>query len=118
MCGAFPPGARAYNNPQGHYDTGFTLDSIGSMSEQMGISALLGQTFGVTNGNYFARPQHTFNIDNIYFLTLGDATHDVKFGFGYRRTDIFSQTVKKRPQDTRSCGRFHAVLPTKVLHCD
>jgi hypothetical protein len=76
-----------------YYNTGFTLSSIGSMTEQMGISALLGQTFGVTNGNFFTRPQHTFNLDNNYFLTLGNATHDVKFGFGYRKTDIVSQTL-------------------------
>jgi hypothetical protein len=76
-----------------YYNTGFTLESIGSMSEQMGISALLGETFGSTNGNYFTRPQHTFNIDNNYFKTWGDITHDFKFGFGYRRTDIYSQTL-------------------------
>ena len=76
-----------------YYNTGFTLESIGSMDEQMGISALLGQTFGSTNGNYFTRPQHTFNIDNNYFVTLGNATHDFKFGFGYRKTDIYSQTL-------------------------
>jgi hypothetical protein len=28
-----------------------------------------------------------------YFKTFGDATHDFKFGFGYGRTDIFSQTI-------------------------
>ena len=36
-----------------YYNTGFTLESIGPLTEQMGISALRGQTFGSTNGNYF-----------------------------------------------------------------
>jgi hypothetical protein len=76
-----------------YYNTGFTLESIGPMSEQMGISPLAGQTFGSTNGNYFTRPQHTVNIDNNYFRSWGDATHDFKFGFGWRRTDISSRTV-------------------------
>jgi hypothetical protein len=76
-----------------YYNTGFTLSSIGSDSEQMGISALLGQTFGSTFSNNNARPQHTVNIDNNYFKTLGDMSHDFKFGFGWRRSDIYSQTV-------------------------
>jgi hypothetical protein len=76
-----------------YYNTGFTLESIGPMSEQMGISALQGQTFGSTNGNYFTRPQHTVNIDNNYFKSWGAGTHDFKFGVGWRRTDIASRTV-------------------------
>jgi hypothetical protein len=76
-----------------YYNTGFTLNSIGPATDQMGISALLGQTFGSTNGNFFTRPQHTVNVDTNYFKTWGDATHDFKFGFGWRRTDIFSRTT-------------------------
>lgn len=76
-----------------YYNTGFTLASIGSFSEQMGISALRGQTFGSTNGNFFARPQHTVNIDANHFRSIGDGSHDFKFGFGWRKTDIFSQTL-------------------------
>jgi hypothetical protein len=59
----------------------------------MGISPLTGQTYGSTNGNYFTRPQHTVNVDSNYFKTFGDATHDFKFGGGWRRTDISSQTL-------------------------
>ena len=35
----------------------------------MGISPLTGQTYGSTNGNYFARPQHTVNVDGNHFRT-------------------------------------------------
>jgi hypothetical protein len=76
-----------------YYNTGFTLNSIGSASDQMGISPLTGQTYGSTNGNFFARPQHTVNVDSNYFRTLGSATHDFKFGVGWRRTDIFARTT-------------------------
>ncbi len=76
-----------------YYNTGFTLESIGPLTEQMGISALHGQTFGSTNASYFLRPQHTVNIDANYFRTMGDNTHDFKFGFGWRRTDIYSRTI-------------------------
>ena len=76
-----------------YYNTGFTLNSIGSFSDQMGISALRGQTFGSTSGNFFQRPQHTVNIDSNHFRTFGDNSHDFKFGMGWRRTDIYSQTL-------------------------
>ena len=76
-----------------YYNTGFTLESIGPLTEQMGISALTGQTYGSTNANYFTRPQHTVNVDSNYFKTWGDLTHDFKFGGGWRRTDIFSRVV-------------------------
>jgi hypothetical protein len=77
----------------GYYNTGFTLSSIGSSSELMGISALRGQTFGSTFSNNNARPQHTVNIDGNHFRTFGTKSHDFKFGMGWRRTDIYSQTV-------------------------
>jgi hypothetical protein len=76
-----------------YYNTGFTLESIGPLTGQMGISDLQGQTFGSTNASYFLRPQHTVNVDGNHFRTLGARTHEFKFGFGWRRTDIFSRTI-------------------------
>lgn len=76
-----------------YYNTGFTLNSIGSFDELMGISPLTGQTYGSTSGNFFLRPQHTVNIDGNHFRTFGENSHDFKFGFGWRRTDIYSQTL-------------------------
>lgn len=76
-----------------YYNTGFTLTSIGSLQEQMGISPLTGQTYGSTNANNFQRPQHTVNIDGNAFHTVGTTTHDFKFGYGWRRVDAISQTL-------------------------
>ena len=76
-----------------YYNTGFTLESIGPLTDQMGISALTGQTYGSTNAQYFTRPQHTVNIDANHFRTIGDQTHNFKFGFGWRRSDIFARTI-------------------------
>ena len=76
-----------------YYNTGFTLNSIGPFSDQMGISDLRGQTYGSTSGNFFQRPQHTVNIDGNAFRTFGGKSNDFKFGMGWRRTDIFSQTL-------------------------
>ncbi len=76
-----------------YYNTGFTLNSIGSFADQMGISALRGQTYGSTSGNFFKRPQHTVNVDGNHFRTFGENSHDFKFGMGWRRTDIYAQTL-------------------------
>ena len=76
-----------------YYNTGFTLNSIGPFSEQMGISAIQGRTFGSTSGNFFQRPQHTVNLDGNLFKSFGGRNHDFKFGMGWRRTDIYSQTL-------------------------
>ena len=75
-----------------YYNTGFTLNSIGPATDQMGISAILrARRSARPTRNFNARPQHTVNVDSNYFKTWGDTTHDFKFGFGWRRTDIFSQ---------------------------
>ncbi len=76
-----------------YYNTGFTLESIGPLTEQMGISPLQGQTFGSTNASYFTRPQHTVNVDSNLFKSWGNLNHDFKFGGGWRRTDIFARTI-------------------------
>ena len=76
-----------------YYNTGFTLESIGSLDEQMGISALQGQTFGSTNAQYFLRPQHTVNVDANHFRTFGSQRHNFKFGMGWRRTDAYARTI-------------------------
>ena len=76
-----------------YYNTGFTLESIGSLSEQSGVSPLLGQTFGSTNALYFTRPQHTVNIDGSNFQVWGGRNHDIKFGFGWRTVQSSAQTI-------------------------
>ncbi len=77
-----------------YYNTGFTLELDRAVRPSRWASARCsGQTFGSTNGNYFRRPQHTVNVDGNYFRTFGGKTHDFKFGMGWRRTDIYSQTI-------------------------
>ncbi len=85
--GLFVTGKYAY------YNTGFTLESIGPLTDQAGISALRDATFGSTDALYFLRPQHTVNIDANNFHNVGGADHNLKFGFGWRRTEAFSQDL-------------------------
>ena len=39
------------------------------------------------------RPQHTVNVDGNVFRTFSGKSHEIKFGTGWRRTDIYSQTI-------------------------
>jgi len=76
-----------------YYGTGFMLEPAGGLDGQAGISARLGQSFGTTRAARFLRPQTTVNIDGNRFLSAGGGNHDFKFGFGWRRTDSYSQTL-------------------------
>lgn len=76
-----------------YYNTGFALASIGPATEQMGISAIQGQSFGSTFTNNNRRPQHTVNVDGNVYRTFGGRSNEIKFGLGWRRTDIYSQTI-------------------------
>jgi hypothetical protein len=76
-----------------YYNTGFILDPIGGLDMQAGQSARLSQTFGSTRRSTNTRPQHTINLDSNYFTRLLNVPHDVRFGFGYRRTDTMTATL-------------------------
>jgi hypothetical protein len=76
-----------------YYNTGFILAPEGGLGVEAGRSLTLGQSFGSVNQQTFARPQHTINIDADSFLNGMGATHDLKVGFGWRRTDAASTNV-------------------------
>jgi hypothetical protein len=76
-----------------YYNTGFGLDPMGGMDLQAGQSQVLGQSFGSTRQSLNIRPQHIANVDGNYFANTLGASHDFKFGFGYRRTDAFTGTL-------------------------
>jgi hypothetical protein len=76
-----------------YYGTGFSLEPIGGLDQQAGISTRLGQTFGSTLAQFFLRPQHSVSADGNYFRSGWGGTHDFKFGAGYRRTDAFAQQL-------------------------
>jgi hypothetical protein len=80
-----------------YYNTGFTLAPRGGMDQQGTISALLGRTFGSTNNQQFARPQHTGNVDGSWFASAMGGNHEVKFGAGYRYTR--ADSVNQWPGD-------------------
>ncbi len=75
------------------YNTGFGLLPEGGLDMQAGESALLGRSFGSTQQLEFLRPQTMASADANYFLTSGGATHEIKFGGGWRRADATTRTL-------------------------
>src|SRR5712692_1915792 len=75
------------------YNTGFILDPIGGLDNQAGRSFVSASSFGSINQSINIRPQKILNIDSNSFLNGRGASHEVKYGFGYRTTDAISGTL-------------------------
>ncbi len=76
-----------------YFNTGFVLDPLGGLDQQAGRSFTLGQSFGSVNQSYNVRPQKTGSIDADSFFSAMGGSHDVKYGWGYRTTDVISGTL-------------------------
>src|SRR4029077_9245664 len=70
-----------------YYNTGFLLTPEGGMSLSSGRDLVTGTSFGSFSQSLNLRPQHTANIDASTFFTGAGGTHDLKYGFGFRRTE-------------------------------
>jgi hypothetical protein len=75
------------------FNTGFILDPEGGLGQQAGRDFVLAQSFGSVNQSLNIRPQKVFNTDLNSFLTGFGGTHDLKYGFGWRRVDATSGTL-------------------------
>jgi hypothetical protein len=76
-----------------YYNTGFILDPIGGLDMQAGRSFTTGQSFGSINQRYFTRPQKTASIDADSFFSGMGASHDLKYGWGFRRADSTNRNL-------------------------
>ena len=76
-----------------YYNTGFVLDPMGGMDQQAGRSFTTAESFGSINQSLNVRPQKTFNVDMNQFATMAGASHDFKYGFGYRTVTAVSGTL-------------------------
>ena len=77
----------------GYFNTGFILDPEGGLDTQAGQDFVLAQSFGSTRQSLNQRPQQVLNIDANSFLSSKSATHDVKYGFSFRTTDVITGTL-------------------------
>ncbi|HEV3217718.1 MAG TPA: TonB-dependent receptor [Vicinamibacterales bacterium] len=76
-----------------YYNTGFSLTPEGGMGLDAGRNTATSQSFGSTVQSLNVRPQRTVNLDLGSFLNALGASHDFKYGYGWRRVDATTGTL-------------------------
>lgn len=77
----------------GYYNTGFVLDPVGGLDMQAGRNFVTAQSYGSVSQGLNVRPQKVVNVNAQSFLSRMGASHDIKFGVGYRTTDAIAGTL-------------------------
>jgi hypothetical protein len=75
------------------FNTGFVLDPVGGLDQQAGRNFTLATSFGSVSQSLNVRPQKVFNVDVNNFANAIGASHDLKYGFGFRIVDAVSGTL-------------------------
>jgi hypothetical protein len=76
-----------------YYNTGFQLTPEGGMALDAGRNTLTSQSFGSTSQSLNTRPQMVATADLHSFLNALGASHDIKYGFGWRRVTATTGTL-------------------------
>ena len=76
-----------------YYNTGFILTPEGGMGSNVGRDLTTGTSYGSNTQSLNLRPQHTVNVDASSFVKGTKGTHELKYGFGFRRTNGTTQTL-------------------------
>src|SRR6266849_5601937 len=76
-----------------YYNTGFLLTPEGGMNLSAGRDLTTARSYGSTVQSSNVRPQMSVNLDLNSFLNTFGATHDVKYGFGFRRVNATTGTL-------------------------
>jgi len=109
------------------FNTGFILAPEAGLDTQAGRSFTTAQSFGSINQSTNVRPQHIYNVDGNSFLNGMGATHDLKFGFGYRTAEALSAQVypgnmilaiENSPTDLRAQVYRQALGSNKAYYTD
>lgn len=77
----------------GYYNTGFILDPVGGLDMQAGRDFINARSYGSVSQGLNVRPQKVVNVNAQSFTTRMGASHDIKFGVGYRTTDAIAGTI-------------------------
>ena len=70
-----------------YYNTGFILTPEGGLGLASGRDLTAARSYGSTVQSSNVRPQMSVNLDANSFLSRFGASHDVKYGFGWRRVN-------------------------------
>jgi hypothetical protein len=73
-----------------HFDTGFGLYPENGLGQSYTWNYLTGATYGNINQFSSVRPSQSVNIDASAFSQAWGASHEFKFGFGWRKFNITS----------------------------
>ena len=76
-----------------YYNTGFVLTPEGGLALSAGRDLSAARSYGSTVQSLNVRPQMTVNVDLNSFLSGLGASHDVKYGFGWRRVNATTGTL-------------------------
>jgi hypothetical protein len=77
----------------GYFNTGVGLTPEGGMDQQAGRNLVTQTAYGSFQRQISARPQHTATVDMNSFVNLLGASHDVKYGLGFRTTDVVTENM-------------------------
>ena len=87
-------GANAFLSAKyAYYNTGVALTPEGGFDAQAGIDVPRSSTYGGIQRQVSSRPQHTATADVHSFFTKLGASHDVKYGAGFRTTDVITENM-------------------------
>jgi len=75
------------------YNTGFVLTPEGGLGLNVGRDLTTGTSYGANTQSLNLRPQHTVNVDASSFMKSTGGTHELKYGFGFRRADGMTGTL-------------------------
>ncbi len=76
-----------------YFNTGFVLTPEGGMGVASGRNLTTATSYGSTVQSSNVRPQMSVNLDLNSFLSGLGATHDVKYGFGWRQVNSTTGTL-------------------------
>lgn len=76
-----------------YFNTGFGQTPTGGLDMLAGRDYVNATSYGSVSQTLSVRPQRVVNIDAQSFLSTGGMSHDLKYGFGWRRVDATSATL-------------------------
>ena len=76
-----------------YYNTGFGLFPNGGLDQNAGRSFVTASSYGSTRQGINIRPQTTVSLDGNSFHAWGGASHEIKFGWGWRQTKATAGTL-------------------------
>ena len=76
-----------------YFNTGVALTPEGGFGAQAGVNNTTSTTYGGVQRQLSSRPQHTATADAHSFFNRFGGSHDVKYGAGFRTTDVITENM-------------------------